>query len=60
MHRASSALDFVVFEISSEIGQRTVYRTDTVAWKRESSEPASSPNPISFNAERIRLGQTEV
>ena len=60
VHRANSALDLVVFEISSEIGPRTVYRTYTTAWIRESSEPASSPNPILLNAERIWPGQTEV
>ena len=53
VRRANSALDFAVFDQVQRYGQKTVYRTDTVAWNRESSEPASLPNPISFNAERI-------
>ena len=37
VHHANSALDFAVFEISSEIGQRTVYKTDTMDWNLKSS-----------------------
>ena len=54
VHQANSALDFAVFDKFRDRARDCVQNiAHTVAWNRESSEPASSPNPISFDAERI-------